>query len=460
MTANPITDFLLGTAAIILVCHSLGAVAAHCRQPRVIGEILGGLLLGPLALGLIWPGAETALFPTSVQASLDLAAQLGLVIFVFLLGCELRTNDLKGNRGVLSVVVVGSMGIPFLGGVAVAALGLPLIIGSAGNRTLTVLFMGLALAVTALPVMARLLVDLGLEQSRAGVLSLAAGACGDGLLWVALTVLLGASGLHGIEPGLTTAMALGLLAVTVLVVRPVLRYFVGRADRTSRGEQLLAPLLIGGAVAYAVFTQTIGLHLVIGAFLFGVAVPRGSALVERVSRQMQGFTHIVLLPLFFAGIGLKISGAALGTSGAAWLLFGAVLATAVIGKLVGGAGGARLAGLPGPDAWRVGALMNCRGVTELVVAAIGWQYHLINGLGLTMITLVALITTAATAPLLELANGRTIRPRQRASRTVPALSLDAPTGRPEAFATRFPPTFPAAAEPVAARRRSDSGVSR
>jgi Kef-type K+ transport system membrane component KefB len=414
MTINPLTGFLLAAATIVLVCHTLGAVAARCGQPRVIGEILGGLLLGPLALGLLWPAAETALFPASVQGSLDLAAQLGLVVFMFLIGCELRTNELGGNRRVLSVVVLAAMGIPFVGGVAVGVLGVPLIIGDAGNRTMTILFLGLAIAVTALPVMAKILVDMGQERSRAGVLALAASACGDGLMWVALTVLLGTSGLHGSSPTFTIVASLVLLAVTVLVVRPLLGRLVRRADRTSRGENWLVPALIGGALAYAVVTQTIGLHLVIGAFLFGTAVPRRSPLVERISEQMQGFTHILLLPLFFAGIGLKISGTALGSSAAAWLMFGAVLAVATIGKLVGGAGGARLAGLPGPDAWRVGALMNCRGVTELVVAAIGWQYHLINRLGLTIITLVALITTAATAPLLRLADRRTVRP------TVPA----------------------------------------
>src|SRR5690349_2001440 len=418
MTGSPLTGFLLATSVIVPLCHALGAVAARCRQPRVIGEILGGLLLGPLALGVLWPGAEAALFPASVQASLDLAAQLGLVVFMFLLGCELRTSELRGNRAVLSGVVAGAIVLPFLGGVAVAGVGFPLIVGEAGDRTLTVLFIGLAVAVTALPVMARILVDLRMENSSAGVLALGAAACGDCLMWVALTVLLGASGQHGIAPGFTIALSVGLLAFTALVVRPVLGHFVRRADRTSRGEQLLIPVLVAGAIAYAVATQTMGLHLVIGAFLFGTAVPRQSPLVERVSKQMQGFTNVVLLPLFFAGIGLKISGAALGTSAAAWLLFGAMLFTAVVGKLLGGAGAGRLAGVPGRDAWRVGALMNCRGVTELVVAAIGWQYHLINTLGLTIITLVALITTAGTAPLLGLAERRFTRRPRRAPRIV------------------------------------------
>jgi K+:H+ antiporter len=432
MTLTPLTGFLLATSLIMFVCHALGALAVRCRQPRVIGEILGGLLLGPIALGALWPAAESALFPASVQASLDLAAQLGLAVFMFLLGCELRTGEARQNRRVLSAVVVGAMGIPFVGGVAVAGVGYPLIIGSAGDSALTVVFIGLALAVTALPVMARILIDIGLETSRAGTLGLAAAACGDGLTWVALTALLGLAGLRSVSPAFTMSMALAVLAFTVAVVRPVLRYLVRRADRSGRGDQWLAPVLIGGAVAYATFTQTVGLHLVIGAFLFGTAVPRDSALVERASRQVSGFTHMILLPLFFAEIGLKISGAALGSSGAAWLLFAAIIAVATVGKFVGAAGGARLAGLDRTDSWRLGALMNCRGVTELVVAAIGFQYHLINTLGLTIITLVALITTACTAPLLGLAGRLTKDPRRHAtqSESPPARELLAVAAAP------------------------------
>jgi Kef-type K+ transport system membrane component KefB len=421
MILDPLTRFLLAITVIVLVCHTLGAILARVGQPRVIGEILGGLLLGPSALGYLWPGARDALFPAGVVGSIDFAAQLGLVVFMFLLGCELRFNQLRANRSAVSTVVLAAMGLPFLGGLGVAAVGRPLIAGSAGGPTLYLLFMGLALAITALPVMARVLVDLGMDKGLVGPLALASAACGDGLMWAALTVLLSAAGLHGVAPAVTVAMAVGLLLATVLVIRPVLARVIRGVEASSRGEQLLVPVLIGGAIGYATVTQLIGLHLVIGAFLFGMAVPRGSAVVERISRQMQGFTITILLPLFFAGIGLKISVGLLGTSPWAWTFFAFVLLVATAGKIAGGAGGARLAGLSGPDALRVGALMNCRGVTELVVASIGWQHHLINALGMTILTLVALITTAATAPLLTaIGRPRTARRRLPASRPQPA----------------------------------------
>src|SRR5262249_21739368 len=164
--------------------------------------------------------------------------------------------------------------------------------------------------------------------------------------------------------------------------------------------------LVAGALGFAAMTQMVGLHPVIGAFLFGIIVPRDSQALAHIRRELEGFTLVVLLPLFFAGIGMKTAVGLIGGNTGNWLLFLGVLAVAIVTKLIGATGGARIAGLDREDSLRLGVLMNCRGVTELVVASIGYQYHLINQLGLTILVLVALITTAFTFPAMRAISGR------------------------------------------------------
>ncbi|GAB1513334.1 cation:proton antiporter [Actinophytocola sp. KF-1] len=396
--ADPVARFLFSVAVILLVCHVTGAVLRRFGQPPVLGEVVGGLLLGPSVLGLAFPAAQDWLFPAPVLTALNHAAQLGLIVFMFLLGCELRTDRI-GSRRVVGATVLGGMGLPFAAGACVALTAPALGDGGTGF----VLFFGLALSITALPVLARILVDLGLADTRLGATALSSAAVGDGVAWFALTVILAGTGLSGTGDVATTAgLAVALVVVTVLCVRPALRTLVARAG----SHQLLLGTLVVGALGYAGVTQLIGLHPVIGAFLFGVAVPRNAPAVTRIGEQLQGFAIAILLPLFFAGVGLSTSVGLLGESVANWLLFLLVLAVATASKFAGAGGGARLAGLPGREAVRLGTLMNCRGVTELVVAAIGLQYGLVNELGFTILVLVAVLTTAATGPLMRAVTAR------------------------------------------------------
>jgi Kef-type K+ transport system membrane component KefB len=399
--ADPVARFLLAVALIITVSHLLGWLAGRLRQPPVIGEVLGGILLGPSALATWWPEVTGWLFTDEVVSALNMVAQLGLVVFMFLLGSELRLGGAATGRPAVTLVLVGSIVPPFLGGAGLALAGSGLFAGAAGDRAAYVVFFGLALAITALPVLARVLVDMKMETTRIGMLALACAAAGDGLMWAVLTLVLGLSGPGRITVTLTACAVLAL--VLFLVVRPALRTLAARAARNGEGHQFLLPVLLGGALACATVTHLIGLHPAIGAFLFGTMAPRDSIPVERLNHRLQGFVLAVLLPLLFAGVGLVTSVGLLGTSPARWGLFGAVLFVAMAGKIAGTAAGARAARLGRRDGLRLGALMNCRGVTELVVAAIGYQYGLINAFALTVLVLVALITTAAAGPLMHLA---------------------------------------------------------
>jgi Kef-type K+ transport system membrane component KefB len=395
---DPVARFLLAVAVILLVCHLLGAALAALRQPRVVGEILGGLLLGPSVLGVVWASGRDWLFPAEVVTVVRLAAELGLVVFMFLLGCELPLRQVRQRRAAVTWVVAGATGLPLLAGAGVAWAGHELIAGPAHPAPLHVIFFGLAMSITAVPVLARILADLRLAGTPVGTLALTCAAAGDGVSWAALAILFGLSGAGG-DPVVTIALAVALVAATVGIVRPVLAALIRRWEASAAS---LLPVLVAGLLGFAGVAQLVGLHPVLGGFLFGLVMPRESVVAAQVEGHLRGFAVTILLPLFFAAIGLHTSIGTVGGSAPAWWLLVAVLLVAVGGKLVGGAGAARLAGLPGRDALLVGALLNCRGVTELVVAAAGFQLLLVSPLGLTLLVLMALVTTALTGPLVRL----------------------------------------------------------
>ncbi|MFC0542901.1 cation:proton antiporter domain-containing protein [Kutzneria chonburiensis] len=395
--ADPVAHFLLALAVIVVVCRLLAGVARRFGQPPVVGEILGGIVLGPSVLAPLWPAGSAWLLTPTVIGSVTVVGQLGLVTFLFLLGSEARLENPRADGRVVAGIAAGSMLLPFAGGVGIAALGQPLIAGSNQHPVAFLLAFGLAMSITAMPVLARILVDMGMDTSRIGRIAMACAAIGDGTAWLALTLILALSGLAGNSGPLTTiVLVAGLVILTFVVVRPLLAWLVRRI-----GDRAL-PLVIACAAAYAACTQIIGLHAAVGAFLFGLLLPRHEALVERVRRQLYGFTEIVLLPLFFATVGLSTVITSVTGSADGWLLLAAVVLVATVTKFVGAGGGARLAGLPARESLRVGTLMNCRGVTELIVASICLQYHVVNTLGFTILVLMALLTTAMTGPLLRL----------------------------------------------------------
>lgn len=397
MIADPVAHFLLAVTVILLLCHVLGAAVQRLGQPPVIGEILGGLLLGPSVLGAASHHGYTWLFDAGVNSALGMAAQLGLVLFVFQIATELSVEPMGGDRRAIGLIVAGGMGVPFAAGMTIAAC-TGLMAGSGHGKLAYVPFFGLALSITALPVLARVLLDLKLRETRPGTLSLASAAIGDGLAWGVLTVILTLSAGHGRQAWLNGLGMLGLAVVVVFGVRPGVARLVARAE-SGRGERFLLPALLVGTIGTAALTEITGLHPAVGAFLFGAIMPRRSPSVQRLTQQLQGFVLSVLLPLFFAGIGLSISLRTLGSSPGGWAVCAVVIVTAGAAKFAGATGGARSAGIPLDDALQIGALMNCRGVTELVVATAGYQSHLINDTGLAVLVLMALATTAVTAPL-------------------------------------------------------------
>lgn len=414
---------LLALAVVVAAAQAVGgAFARFLRQPRVVGEMVSGIVLGPSVLGAVAPQVYRTLFPAGLLPYVDAIAQIGLALFMFLVGLEFAAESrtvrgpgaAPGPGGGRAGAVIGICGtaLPYSLGIALAcAMYGALAPGGVGFLPFA-LFMGVAMSVTAFPVLASILMERGMMHTRAGRLSVLAAAAADILCWLLLAVavaLLRNASLAGVAR--TLALTAAFCAGMVLFVRPLLRAVLLRPARWLPDGALLALVLVGVLLS-GVATDRIGVHLIFGAFLFGALCPADAPGLRVVQGRMQEFTTSVLLPPFFASVGLKTELGLLGGDSALWLWFAAALAVAIVGKLAGSTVAAALTGVGGRDALRVGVLMNCRGLTELVILGIGLELGVLTPSLFTVLVLVALTATAMTAPLLNLLDrGETARNR-------------------------------------------------
>jgi Kef-type K+ transport system membrane component KefB len=414
---------LVAVPAAIIACQAGAALLRKFGQPPVIGEIAMGIVLGPSLLGWLWPEAQHWLFPAAVLPYTSVLGQIGLLGFMFLVGLELDLGALRGSSRTAVAVSQAGMLVPLgLGALLAFPLYGRLAPDGVGFVPFT-LFVAVAMSVTAFPVLARILVDRGLYGTPLGALAMACAAVDDVAAWclLALVVALTAAGspFDALSAaGLTVAFG----AAMVLVVRPLLARWAarGRADRANDGVVMV--LLFSGLSLSALATDMIGVHTLFGAFLFGVATPRGHRRVEASAARLRAVVVPLLLPLFFVHTGLSTEIGALAAEPSQWLWTGALLAVAVLGKWGGAAGAARVCGQPWREAMSIGALMNCRGLTELVVLTIGLELGVIGPDLFTMLVLVALITTAVTAPA--------VSRFQRGKRQAPAVKAPAEAAAP------------------------------
>lgn len=390
---------LLAVVVIVVAGRAGGRVARALRQPRVIGEMTVGFLLGPSLLGAVAPALQERLFPPEVLPHLQVLAQLAVVGFVFLFGTELSLQFLRGSGRHLVAVSLGMIVIPVTAGILLA-LGLAGSYRPPGVSTASfVLFVGVATGVTAFPVLVRILQDTGLAGSRIGVVALTASGLADGVAWCLLAVAVGtASGDALTGPVGTAAMLVGFAVATWTLLRPALRRFVAAAEARRIPGVLVAAAFLLFAFGGAYATEEIGVHAIFGAFLVGLALPRDDRTVRRLTRQIERGVRLVL-PLFFAVIGLTIDLGFLSDSGDLGVL-GLVVLVAVASKLGGTAVVARLAGMTWRESTGIGVMVNCRGLTELVVLTTGLTLGIIGQDLFVMFVVMTLVTTAATGPLL------------------------------------------------------------
>jgi Kef-type K+ transport system membrane component KefB len=397
-----LSTVLVDVALIIVVSKLLGRLMARLGQPPVIGEILGGIALGPSLLGALIPASQSLLFPPAVLEQLNLLSQLGLILFMFLIGLEVQPEHLRGRAPLASRISMVGVGLPLLMGVLMGLALERLTPELLPNEQALpgALFMGTAMAITAFPVLARILKERGLLGQPLGQLVITCAAIDDIFGWVLLAGVVSFShtgSLGGAWP------ALGLTALWAAVVLVGLRPLMVWLEGYYRSERQLDPavlaLVYAGVIVSAVVTEMTGVHYIFGAFLFGLAMPRYGPLQRRLQLQSEQLVLTLLMPIFFAISGLRTKVSLLQGPEMVMVL-AAVLLVAVGGKYLGCWGVARLAGMPKREAQAVGWLMNTRGLTELVVLNVGLSLGVIGPALFTVMVLMALITTAMAGPLL------------------------------------------------------------
>ncbi|SCF35227.1 Kef-type K+ transport system, membrane component KefB [Micromonospora matsumotoense] len=393
--------FLLAAAMVFVTARAAGAFAVRLGQPQVIGEICAGILLGPSALGAVAPDLAAWIFPAPVVIGLDGLAQVGLVLFMFGVGQELAAvrGAASEARGA-ALVALASFLVPFAAGLLLATWLFPQHAGGPVGSTAFALFVGCALGVTAFPVLARILSDLHLTSSRTGRLSLYAAGMGDGVCWAVLTVALALAQGHSAAANWRTLLLLVLAAVILGPVRIALRRLLDGRFAGSPGTVLT--LCIAGTAASAALTAALGVHQLIGAFLFGLAWPAagGGRAGSRPTASVASLATL-LLPFFFLGFGLSLDLRKLAFDRENLVLLAVLLVVATVSKVAGAGLAGHWSGLPRTEALGLGVLMNTRGLTELVVLGVGHQAGVIDARLFAALVLVTLVTTATTGPALR-----------------------------------------------------------
>ncbi|GHD54752.1 cation:proton antiporter [Streptomyces galbus] len=399
MDTHQTTSLLFGLAAIVLLARVLGMLARRLNQPAVIGEVLAGIALGPT---LFHGAISDALFPADIRPLLSALAAVGVVVFMFLVGLEWDAGMIRGSGSLAASVSFSSILLPFGLG---AALALYLMDDyGTDDRTAFMLFMGIAMSITAFPVLARILTDRGMTRTPLGVVALACASIDDVLAWSLLAAVVAISGSAGPEQW-HLLLAVPYLLGMFFVVRPLLQRYVARRPSHQLTPTVFASVLVGLLVSAAV-TEWVGLHYIFGAFLFGVILPRtGSERVRHaVQERLSHLSGTLLLPVFFLVAGLKVDLSGLDTGGLGAL--GLILLVAVGGKFTGAFAAARLNRMPLRQSAALATLMNTRGLTELIVLNVGLQLGFLSRDLYSLMVVMAVVTTAMAGPLLSWIMGR------------------------------------------------------
>ncbi|MFE3554836.1 cation:proton antiporter [Streptomyces sp. NPDC059193] len=399
MNPHQTTSLLLGLAAIVILARVLGALARRLGQPAVIGEVLAGIALGPT----LFDGAiSDVLFPGDIRPLLSALAAVGVAVFMFIVGLEWDATLIRGSGSLAASVSFSSILVPFGLGM-VLALYLMDEYGT-GDQTAFMLFMGIAMSITAFPVLARILTDRKMTRSPLGVVALACASIDDVLAWTVLAGVVVLSGSGGADEW-RILLAVPYLLGMLFVLRPMLQRYADRRPELRLTPTVFASVVAGLLLSAAV-TEWVGLHYIFGAFLFGVVLPRTGTerLRSEVHDRLGEMNGTLLLPVFFLVAGLKVDLSDLDMGGLGALAL--ILLVAVGGKFTGAFVAARLNRMPVRQSAALAALMNTRGLTELIVLNVGLQLGFLSQGLYSLMVVMAVVTTAMAGPLLTWFIGR------------------------------------------------------
>ncbi|MCC6231079.1 MAG: cation:proton antiporter [Verrucomicrobiales bacterium] len=401
--------FFLQLAVILGACRLVGWMARWIGQPQVVGEMIAGVVLGPSLFGLLAPEWQAQLFPKASMTVLFCVSQVGLSLYMFIVGTEFRTELFTGKLRSAASVSVAGMAVPFGLGALIAAWlwRHPGLFGEKVSLYEAGLFLGAAMCITAFPMLARIIHERGLAGTSLGTLALAAGAIDDAAAWCILAVVLASFG----ESWMVAVKAIGGGVVYALVTLTVGRRWLSvLGDLTERNRGVTMPMLsftLGLVMVASWWTDYIGIYAVFGAFILGCAMPRGR-FVHELQQKMEPLVVVFLLPLFFTYSGLNTRLDLVDTA-FLWLAAAVVLAAACVGKGVACWAAARWNGEDQRTSIAVGTLMNARGLMELIILNIGLQHGIIQPTLFSIMVVMAIVTTLMATPLFEAFYGRHAR---------------------------------------------------
>jgi Kef-type K+ transport system membrane component KefB len=392
---------LLALAVVIVVARLFGAIFRRLNQPPVIGEVVAGIFLGPSLLGRLAPEASAFVLPPAIAPFLGILSQVGVIVYMFLVGLELDTKLLRQRTHASVAISHASIVAPFLFGAVLALWLYPILSSSEVSFTVFALFMGVSMSVTAFPVLARILTDRQMHKTHLGTVALACAAVDDVTAWCLLAFVVS---VVNAEPGrilVTLALTAAYISAVLLLVRPAAAWLAQVHARRGRLRQDTLAIVFVALLLSALTTEGIGIHALFGAFLLGAVVPHDSTLARDLRERLEDVVVVLLLPAFFAFTGMRTEIGLVNGLGQ-WLLCGVIIFVASLGKFGGSAVAARLTGLDWRQAASLGILMNTRGLMELIVLNIGLDLGVLSPTLFAMLVLMALVTTLATTPILHL----------------------------------------------------------
>src|SRR5690349_9046806 len=403
---TPLSILLTQIIVILLMAGLFRRLFRSIHQPPVMGEMVAGIVLGPSVLGLISPDAMTFLFPASSLETLRLLSQIGVVLFMFIVGMELNVQHVREKGSAAVMISHASIVVPFVLGAGLSLFLYRHVAPAGTSFSAFALFIGVAMSITAFPVLARILEDRGLSQTQLGSIALTCAAVDDVTAWCLLALVIALVQASGIVVSVTTIVFTLLFATAMIfVVRPQLRRMVKLATGAHVHTRRLIASVLAFVLISALATETIGIHALFGAFVAGVVMPPSADFRLFLREKLESFSAAALLPLFFAFTGLRTQ-VGLLNDWQSWALCAGVSLVAIACKLGGSMLMSRWTGMNWSQSFSLGVLMNTRGLVELVVLNIGYDLGILSGRIFAMMVLMALVTTFMTGPLLSLVNIR------------------------------------------------------
>lgn len=399
--SHPLPRLLLQMVVILLAARGLGYLFKKIRQPAVLGEITAGILLGPSFVGMHFPGFTDFLFPVTSLPNLQLLSQVGLVLFMFIIGMELNLAEIRKKAKDAVLISHASIIVPFALGVILSYF---IYVEFAPANVLFLpfsMFIGIAMSITAFPVLARIVQERGLFKTRLGMLVITCAAADDVTAWCVLAAVIAivheGSAFNSIY---VILMVIAYLVIMLVVAKPLLAKLIVRYSGKTGNDKSTVVILFATLLISAYITETIGIHALFGAFMAGAIMPPETSLKGGFAEKVEDVTLVLLLPVIFVISGLRTEINLLNEPHL-WMICALVIAVAIIGKFAGSALAARITGQSWHDSLSIGALMNTRGLMQLVVLNIGYDLGVLSAQLFSMMIVMALITTFMTGPVLN-----------------------------------------------------------